>query len=652
MTAGSPILNARGDELLYGGDTDPTVTAVKAPKGAMYVFEGNSVSPDPQIYQKNDDGLSTNWSIYTTGAATDLSNLDSPTAINTDLLPDTDCTHDLGSASLRWDEVHTKSLLSGSDDLNITSGLGIVITVANSSTFKFLETGNAPSIGDIWTASAVDGTGYWATPAAAGANTALSNIASVDLSDDLTTSKASDLLLSHTTATHGIQVLTADQSGNGVSGSITLDTGDSGGSNGASGLVDILTGLVEAGNNAASGNIRLRTGDNQGGGNSGNVTLETAAATTADSGNISLIIGTAGGSQGNFRFLQTGNAPSIGDVWTATSTLGDGYWAAAPSGGDSWGDPVDANIVPTGSALTYEIGAATDPFQTVYSQDVSFYDNNPDPIFNISAGIGASTPSGGSPGGVIEVLTDNTSLFGFFSTNNNDADANATASLAIETGNKTAGTGNSGDISFKTGTSAGGSRGDIEFTDFASFVEDSALIADYWGSNIPALVFDGTSTIATTAFAQGILLKGNNADGAVLVFGTEEQSSGSKTSSEIQMTTGNIISTATGNSGPIFLTTGDNKNSGNTGSFDVKTGNATSGNSGAVNIRSGTASGTRGDINITGNVIDMSASVGHLQLPSLSADPSSPADGAMWYNATSDTYKGRANGTTVTFTVT
>lgn len=47
------------------------------------------------------------------------------------------------------------------------------------------------------------------------------------------------------------------------------------------------------------------------------------------------------------------------------------------------------------------------------------------------------------------------------SSDNATADANATGNVLIESGNKTAGTGNSGDINLKTGTSAGGLRGQI-----------------------------------------------------------------------------------------------------------------------------------------------------------------------------------------------
>lgn len=36
----------------------------------------------------------------------------------------------------------------------------------------------------------------------------------------------------------------------------------------------------------------------------------------------------------------------------------------------------------------------------------------------------------------------------------------------------------------------------------------------------------------------------------------------------------------------------------------------------------------------------------------VSSDPSSPTDGQVWYRSDTDEFKGRANGSTVTFTVT
>lgn len=73
-------------------------------------------------------------------------------------------------------------------------------------------------------------------------------------------------------------------------------------------------------------------------------------------------------------------------------------------------------------------------------------------------------PSGSSAIGYIRgqrISGDNSFDIAMFTENNTISSANPSGSVRIETGNKTTGTGNSGDISLQTGTSSGGSRGDI-----------------------------------------------------------------------------------------------------------------------------------------------------------------------------------------------
>jgi len=41
-----------------------------------------------------------------------------------------------------------------------------------------------------------------------------------------------------------------------------------------------------------------------------------------------------------------------------------------------------------------------------------------------------------------------------------------------------------------------------------------------------------------------------------------------------------------------------------------------------------------------------------IEFQQLASDPASPIDGQVWYNTTSNTFKGQANSITVTFTVT
>lgn len=46
------------------------------------------------------------------------------------------------------------------------------------------------------------------------------------------------------------------------------------------------------------------------------------------------------------------------------------------------------------------------------------------------------------------------------------------------------------------------------------------------------------------------------------------------------------------------------------------------------------------------------SSVSNFRFQLLASDPGSPSDGRVWYNTTSNTFKGRANGVTYTFDVT
>lgn len=75
-------------------------------------------------------------------------------------------------------------------------------------------------------------------------------------------------------------------------------------------------------------------------------------------------------------------------------------------------------------------------------------------------------PSGTNANGVQQatLLVPNLPL-GFWTQNNFDVDASPTESIQIQTGNKTAGTGNSGGINLQPGASAGGTRGRLSFRD-------------------------------------------------------------------------------------------------------------------------------------------------------------------------------------------
>lgn len=83
-----------------------------------------------------------------------------------------------------------------------------------------------------------------------------------------------------------------------------------------------------------------------------------------------------------------------------------------------------------------------------------------------------TTPSGATSVGSIYAVFLGDKI-GMFTANDAFPDASKTGNLYLETGNKTAGTGNSGDINIQTGTSAGGTRGSISLNGFfVSFTGD------------------------------------------------------------------------------------------------------------------------------------------------------------------------------------
>ena len=70
-------------------------------------------------------------------------------------------------------------------------------------------------------------------------------------------------------------------------------------------------------------------------------------------------------------------------------------------------------------------------------------------------------------------------------------------------------------------------------------------------------------------------------------------------------------------------------------------------------IQSIASVGTSGQVlSSNGSALPTFQDAPNLEFQSLSSDPGSPTDGQVWYNTTTDLFKGRANGSTVTFTVT
>lgn len=142
-------------------------------------------------------------------------------------------------------------------------------------------------------------------------------------------------------------------------------------------------------------------------------------------------------------------------------------WGAIGGGGDLWSDPVDSDIVPdTDSA--YDLGSLTFNFAN------SFVDQ----MFIENTGSLAVRLNNNSINGVVLRTENDNSPMTVQTVNNTDANADPTESVYILSGKKTAGTGNSGNISIETGTSAGGTRGTIRLVDGSE-----GISGDVWTSS-------------------------------------------------------------------------------------------------------------------------------------------------------------------------
>ncbi len=132
------------------------------------------------------------------------------------------------------------------------------------------------------------------------------------------------------------------------SGGYSVETGSilgGGGTSGGSGQQYYKTGVVTGSGN--SGIFTFETGSSVAG-NTGGFSVLTGAATAGNSGGISLVVSSAGTTQGTFQFLKIGQASVAGQVWTATNTNGDGYWAApVPAQGTlcGWYDSVGMALI-------------------------------------------------------------------------------------------------------------------------------------------------------------------------------------------------------------------------------------------------------------------------------------------------------------------
>lgn len=272
--------------------------------------------------------------------------------------------------------------------------------------------------------------------------------------------------------------------------------------------------------------------------------------------------------------------------------------------------------------------------------------------FSVSEGssIGELNPAATSPSGAtnsLSFLTTGTKDMSIFTANSAVADAAATKPIRVETGNKSAGTGDSGAIYATTGTSVGGDRGKIELDALTLRLASEMPISGGFGGgqvdiarvSAAGRIHFGNGSAAMRASAElapetdGNIELGNInlrwqavhsddfcSDGGSFKIQTIPSgvasvfSVGSSNIVDAGLFTGNNVDADAINTQSVYIETGNKSNAGatgDTGTVEIKTGDAagSAGDSGSISVETGTsANGTRGSITLNAaNVLTSSA---------------------------------------------
>lgn len=114
-----------------------------------------------------------------------------------------------------------------------------------------------------------------------------------------------------------------------------------------------------------------------------------------------------------------------------------------------------------GADATYDIGSTSAAPNNIYTRLLNL-DNSSGNSSILITGIGGAVTTPLTAPQIVGRLNNGATVLALTSLNDATVDSNATGTIAINTGNKTAGTGNSGNIVFTTGTSSGGTRGQVQ----------------------------------------------------------------------------------------------------------------------------------------------------------------------------------------------
>jgi len=202
------------------------------------------------------------------------------------------------------------------------------------------------------------------------------------------------------------------------------------------------------------------------------VYFESGNASAGGSGGLNFTIGTATGTQGKFKFLKSGVANSIGDVWTASSTGGEGYWSTPASGGAS----VTLNNLTSPTAINQDL-----IFNTGLAASVKTKDMVSASTLGLFLNTGDVTGAGSVASGNIESLTGITTGSGQWTGNYTSGSGNSgsagSGNVVSKSGTTTGGV--SGSNSWITGNAGGGANsGDLLATTGTSSGSRGGLIID------------------------------------------------------------------------------------------------------------------------------------------------------------------------------
>ena len=445
----------------------------------------------------------------------------------------------------------------------------------------------AASVGYVWTLNNITtGEGNWAAAGGGGgATTALDNLAATAVNADISPlNTAANIDLGSPTkrwAEVHVSTLYVRDIFQATLGSTPLD--------------------IQTVASTQTGNIDLQSG-NSSAGTSGAVILNSGSAVGGNSGGIQLLVGTSTATQGEIAFLKNGDTTTIGHVWTATGTAGEGYWAAAAAGG---ANTALSNLTATAINLDLDpaSGNATDLGNTTNYWRNGFINR----IDLVNGGTAwhriRSTVSGLPSGGSSDLAFIGLSKSLGFWTNNESAASTNSPGVFIETGNAAGVTSNSGDISIQTGT-ATQTRGSIVLNanslDLTNAPIGSNILPDANATrNLGATGTRFNFMFGTAAFV------GSGAGNGHRMVGSETLPSGATTVAGHR-------SEAAQHLGLYTIDQAATKN------VYVESGNASGGNSGDIALQTGTATGTRGSIVLNANSLDLTnAPIGSNILPNV-----------------------------------